>query len=130
MAYATVADLQARWPAMPVSLNAQAGVLLDDAAVRIDAYAPLPPDPYGLSPAELAVRQMVSCEMVLYLLRAESTTTQAPGVTQSSRTMGPFSESWSYESGAKTLYLTADMKALLRPRRQQAFSVDLLGRDV
>ena len=40
--------------------------------------------------------------------------------------MGPFSESWTFEAGAKTLYLTADMKALLRPRQQQAFTVDLL----
>lgn len=114
---------------MPTALDAQAAALLSDASVRIDAYAPLPPDPYDPTAAQLRARQTVACEMVLYVLQANSAA-QAPGVTQSSRTMGPFSESWTFESGAKTLYLTADMKALLRPRSQRAFEVNLLaGRD-
>ena len=127
MPYANVDDLRVRWPAMPAELDAQAVALLADAAVRIDAYAPIFDSPTA---AQFAARETVSCEMVLYVLRSESSLAAGPGVTQATRTMGPFSQALSFESGAKTLYLTADMKALLRSKRQRAANVNLLaGRD-
>lgn len=127
MSYATVEDLRVRWPAMPADLDGQAAALLADAAVRIDAYAPPSDAP---TPGQAAARKTVSCEMVLYVLRSESSLAAGPGVTQATRTMGPFSQALSFELGAKTLYLTPDMKALLRSKQQRAANINLLaGRD-
>lgn len=118
MAYAMVADLRMIWPGLPVDQESRAAALLEDAAVRIDAYAPMP-DP--VTPAALAVRLTVSREMVMYVMANDG----APGVTQESRTMGPFSQSFTFDRPGRTLMLTDEQKAMLRPRHQVAFSAPM-----
>jgi hypothetical protein len=112
MAYATIDDLRVRWPGLPDSAHERAAALLDDAAVRIDAYVP-PSD----SPSGLAVRQVVSLEMVLYLLTNEGTPGGGPQLA--SQSMGPFSRTFDVPKQGRTLLLTPEQKAMLRPQRQR-----------
>ena len=118
MAYATIDDLQARWPGLLEGSRPRAAALLDDAAVRIDAYAP-PADPV----VDEAVRKVVSLEMVLYVMANETDTEGGPPLV--SRSMGPFSQTFDVPKQGRTLMLTAEHKAMLRSRRQTAFMVDL-----
>lgn len=118
MAYATVDDLKAIWPGLPSEQEARAGALLEDAAVRIDAYAPLPAP---MTLGQLAVRKTVSREMVMYVMANDG----APGVTQESRTMGPFSQSYTFDKPGRTLMLTDEQKRMLRPNVQEAFTVPM-----
>lgn len=125
MSYATIEDLLAIWPGLPRDQGARAQALLDDAAVRIDAYAPPPAPPRTLTPAQLAARLTVSREMVMYVMANDGT----PGVTNEAktRTMGPFSETSSvtFDAPGRTIMLTADHKRMLLPRRSRAFSISL-----
>ena len=118
MAYATVDDLRVIWPGLPAEQEARAAALLDDAAVRIDAYAPI-----GGTPTwhDWAARKTISREMVMYVMANDG----APGVTNESRTMGPFSQSFTFDRPGRTLMLTDEQKRILRPRTQRAFSIDL-----
>lgn len=112
MAYATIEDVQARWPGLPESAHRRAAALLDDAAVRIDAYA-RPADP----PIDAAVRKVISLEMVLYVLANETDAVGGPPVV--SRSMGPFSQTFDVPKQGRTLMLTTEHKAMLRSRRQR-----------
>lgn len=122
-AYATVADLKAIWPGFPSGQEGTATALLQDAAVRIDAYAPPPDPPAVLTPAQLATRRTVSREMVKFVMSSDQASASGPDVTTKSRTMGPFSESWTYDRPGRTLLLTEEHKRMLRPRVQEAFTV-------
>lgn len=113
MAYATITDLQARWPGLPDSAHDRAAALLDDAAVRIDTYA-RPAAPL----ADQAVRKVVSLEMVLYVMANETDTEGGPPLV--SRSMGPFSQTFDVPKQGRTLMLTAEHKAMLRSPRQRA----------
>lgn len=122
MAYATVDELRQIWPGLPVDQEERATALLEDAAVRIDAYAPiLTADPIELADA-LAIRKTISREMVMFLM-ASDITPGSPVETQIS--MGPFSKSFDVPKSGRTLMLTADHKAMLRSRRQAAFSIEM-----
>lgn len=116
MAYATVDDLRVIWPGLPAEQEVRAAALLDDAAVRIDAYKP-PADPI----TDKAARKTISREMVMYVMANDG----APGVTNESRTMGPFSQSFTFDRPGRTLMLTDEQKRMLRPRTQRAFSIDM-----
>lgn len=118
-AYATVADVKAIWPGFPAGQEATAVALLQDAAVRIDAYAPPPEAP---SVHELAARRTVSREMVKYVMASEPNVA-GPDVASRSRTMGPFSESLTFDRPGRTLMLTEEHKKMLRPSVQEAFTV-------
>ena len=118
MAYATVDDLRVIWPGLPVEQEARAAALLDDAAVRIDAYAPIGDTPTWHA---WAARKTISREMVMYVMANDG----APGVTNESRTMGPFSQSFTFDRPGRTLMLTDEQKRILRPRTQRAFSIDM-----
>lgn len=121
--YATVTDLQDIWPGFPAGQEQTALALLQDAAVRIDAYAPPPLPPAHLSDRELATRRTVSREMVKFVMASDQASASGPDVTTKSRTMGPFSESWTYDRPGRTLMLTDEHKRMLRPRVQEAFTV-------
>lgn len=121
-AYATFADLQQRWPGIPDSSRGRAEALLEDAAVILDAEKPPVPDPAtGVLPDE-RVRRLVSCSMVERIMKNDGT---AAGVTQGSRTMGPFSESVTYANPTGDLYLTKSERKLLGIGSQVAFSVSM-----
>jgi len=115
MAYATVEDLAARWRPLSAAEATRATVLLDDAAVRIDA-AKKPADP--ITDAE--VRKIVSCEMVK---RAMLTPVNQPAATQTQQTAGIFQQGITYANPGGELYMTKEDRRLLGLRRQAAGSV-------
>lgn len=124
--YATVTDLREIWPGFPDGQEQTAFALLQDAAVRIDAYAPPPLPPAQLTPRELATRRTVSREMVKFVMASDQASASGPDVTTKSRTMGPFSESWTYDRPGRTLMLNEEHKRMLRPRVQEAFTVAIV----
>jgi hypothetical protein len=116
-AYATVDDLVARWRPLSTEEQARAGVLLDDAAVRIDATVATS-DP--ATEQELAARLIVSCDMVKRAMSAGGI-----GVTSQQETMGPFSTSQQFANPTGDLYLSKSDRKLLGRGRQRAGIVDL-----
>lgn len=108
MAYATVDDVQAR---VTRELSNQekmtCSVLLDDAAVLIDAYA---------KDAGDSAKRVVSCRMVIRAIGDGSGMTGMPmGATQGSMSGLGYSQSWTMGSGGGVgeLYLGKTDKALL-----------------
>ena len=118
MAYATVEDLAARWRPLSGAEATRAAVLLDDAAVRIDA-AKKPSTP----PADLEIRKIISCEMVK---RAMFANPNQPPATQTQQTAGPFQQGITYANPTGDLYLTKAEKSLLGASRQTASTVSML----
>lgn len=112
MAYANVEDLAARWRPLSGAETTRATVLLDDAAVRIDAAKP-PAVPL----ADAEVRKIVSCEMVKRAMLSN-------GITQQSQNSGGlFSQQVTYANPTGDMYLTREDKKILGVRRQTASSV-------
>lgn len=115
MAYASIEDLAARWRPLSGAEATRATVLLDDAAVRIDA-AKKPSTP----PADLEVRKIISCDMVK---RAMMTDPNLPPASQTQQTAGPFQQGITYANPAGDMYLTKAEQTMLGARRQTASSV-------
>ena len=108
MAYATVEDVQARMlRTMTSDESAVCSVLLDDAAVMIDAAAPN---------AAADAKKVVSCRMVIRAIGDGPDSTVPMGATQGSMSALGYSQSWTFgASGAAAgeLYLAkADRKLL------------------
>ena len=105
MAYATVSDVQARMMrTMDTAEQAVCAVLLDDAAVLIDAYRP---------EATAAAKETVSCRIVI---RAMSASDGVPmGATQGSMSGLGYSQSWTISTGGAVgeAYLSKTDKLLL-----------------
>lgn len=119
MAYAEVDDLEARWRTLTTAEKSRAGTLLDDAAVRLDVECP-PSDPPTES--ELAVRKIVSCEMVK---RAIGTPVDGPLIEGFQETTGPFSESGKFINPTGDVYLSKNDRKLLGCGGQRAFTFPL-----
>lgn len=109
MAYATVADLQAR---MTRTLSAAeqnvAATLLDDAAVMIDAVA---------KEADAGAKKIVSCRMVTRALGDGSDSSSVPvGASQGSMSGLGYSQSWTIGSGGTTgeMYISKSDRSILR----------------
>lgn len=101
MAYATVEDLEARWRPLNSDEQDTAATLLDDAAVYLDSLVTVD----SSDEHQAAVLKMVSCAMVKRaMIAAESS---AFGVTESTATMGPFSQTAHYANPSGDFYLTA-----------------------
>lgn len=122
MPYATVEDVEARWRTLSAEEKARAGVLLEDAAVRIDSACPLPVLPILPTEAELAARRIVSCEMVK---RAMIAGDSMPGVETVQDGAGPFQTSFKYTNPTGDLYLTKADRKLLGCGAQSAFTVSM-----
>lgn len=101
MAYANVNDIQARWRELTADEAARANALLEDAAILIDAHG---------TPNEDAAR-VVSCNMVIRAMSASGL--DAYGVSQSSMTAGPYTQSWTYSNPSGDMYLTKAEKKML-----------------
>lgn len=105
--YATVADVEAR---MTRDLSADeqsvAAVLLEDAAVMIDAQAPA---------ASAAAKLTVSCRMVIRALGDGGISGVPMGASQGSMSGLGYSQSWTISSGGSTgeLYLSKSDRLLL-----------------
>ncbi len=108
MAYATVTDIEAR--TTRTYTNAEKSVLtvmLDDAAVLIDAYN---------EDATSDAKKVVSCRMVIRAFGDGDGESAYPlGATQGSMTAGGYTQSWTVGSGgsAGELYLSKIEKKLL-----------------
>lgn len=105
MAYATVADVQARMTrTMTTDEQTVCATLLDDAGVLIDAYR---------ATANENAKKVVSCRMVL---RAIGNDVDIPmGATQGSMSGLGYSQSWTIGTGGSVgeLYLSKTDKQLL-----------------
>jgi len=121
MAYAGVGDLEARWRTLSEAEAGRAEVLLEDAAVRLDAVCPPSLDP---TDTELAVRLIVSCEMVKRALLSSGVAGGA-GATSVQQGAGPYQETVQYANPTGDLYLTKADKALLGCGSQEAFTVPM-----
>ena len=107
MAYATVADVQARMMrTMSPDEQAVCSNLLEDAAAIIDAYN---------ASASVDAKKVVSCRMVLRALGDGSTDAGIPmGATQGSMSALGYSQSWTIGAGsAGELYIGKLEKKLL-----------------
>lgn len=107
MAYATVTDLEDRYGMLDSDEEQRASVLLDDAAVMLDAMLGTDEPDQSLLPA----LKLVSCAMVNRALAADSA--DAFGISNASYTMGPFSQSATFANPSGDLYLTAGERRLL-----------------
>ena len=104
MAYATVADVQARMTRiMDTAEQTVCAVLLDDAAVLIDAFT---------NSTETDPKKVVSCRMVIRAL-GDGETGVPLGATQGSMSALGYSQSWTISSGGSVgeLYLSKTDKA-------------------
>lgn len=101
--YATVDDVTARWRAMTDSEETRCEALLADASDLIRTTCP------NWASAGEATLRRVTCAAVIRALQSGD----MAGVTQTSQTTGPFSQSWSYSNPSGDLYLTkAEKRAL------------------
>lgn len=105
MAYATVADVQARMTrTLTADEQSVCAALLDDAGILIDVYR---------ASASDDAKRVVSCRMAL---RAFGTDTDIPtGATQGSLSALGYSQSWTIGTGGSVgeLYLSKTDKQLL-----------------
>lgn len=118
MAYATVEDLEARWRPLTPDEQARAGVLLGDAAVRLDAECSHSDPP---TVAELEARKIVSCEMVKRAMASAG----GVGVTSIQQGAGPYQETTQFANPTGDLYLAKGDRALLGCGKPVAFTVSM-----
>lgn len=107
MAYATVADVQARMSrTMTSEEQTRCGVLLDDAAIFIDSYNDL---------ASADNKKLVSCNMVVRVMGDGADMGIPMGASQGSMTGLGYTNSWTIGSGGSTgqLYISKSEKKLL-----------------
>lgn len=107
MAYATVSDLEARWRPLSVAEKQRAGVLLEDAAVILDAFVDICP---GDGCRMKALRQ-VSCSMVQRAMTAAEN--GLVGISQQTISADIYSQSMTTANPSGDLYLTSMEKRLL-----------------
>lgn len=105
--YASVSDVQARMTrSMSSAEQTLCGVLLQDAAVMIDAYALL---------AAADAKKIVSCHMVIRALGDGSSSGTPLGATQGSMSALGYSQSWTIGAGGGVgeLYFSKSDRRLL-----------------
>jgi len=107
MAFADVSDLESRWRGLSTDEEARANVLLDDASAMLSALVEV--DSSDAGQAELL--KMVCCDMVIRAMSATAADTF--GVSQTSMTAGPYTQSFSYSNPSGDMYLTKLEKRLL-----------------
>lgn len=120
--FATFDDVKARYPAASIRNRETVETLISDASALMQASAPKPTDNKRLL-------CFVCCSVVRRALAAaENVGDGMTGVTQTSQTVGAFSQSWSFTNPAGDLYLTRAEKRLIRGQgAQTGFHVDLIG---
>lgn len=107
MAFADVSDLESRWRELSTDEEARANVLLGDASAMLSALVEV--DSSDAGQAELL--KMVCCDMVIRAMSATAADTF--GVSQTSMTAGPYTQSFSYSNPSGDMYLTKLEKRLL-----------------
>ena len=109
MGYATVSDIETRWRTLDSTEQAKASALIDDASAIIDKLAGFDSD--GLTEQQQANAKIVTCNMVIRAM--SSATSDSFGLSQTSMTAGPYTQSWSYSNPSGDMYLTRMEKRLL-----------------
>lgn len=104
MAYASHADIEARWRTLSATEEAQADTLCADASAIIDALVMVDDE-------KLELAKVVCCNMVIRAMSASQS--DAYGLSQSSMTAGPYTQSWSYANPSGDMYLTKLDKQML-----------------
>lgn len=107
MAFADVSDLESRWRELSTDEEARANVLLGDASAMLSALVEVDSSDYEQS----ELLKMVCCDMVIRAMSA--TASDAFGVSQTSMTAGPYTQSFSYSNPSGDMYLTRLEKRLL-----------------
>lgn len=107
MAYATVADLERRWHALTPEEQSVAEVLLEDAALLIDAQASIDMN----DRRKLKAAQYVSLNMVQRALATRAD--NSFGLSQQSIEADIYRQSFSYANPSGDLYFTGMDKRLL-----------------
>ncbi len=107
MAFADVSDLESRWRELSTDEEARANVLLGDASAMLSALVEVDSSDYEQS----QLLKMVCCDMVIRAMSA--TAADAFGVSQTSMTAGPYTQSFSYSNPSGDMYLTRLEKRLL-----------------
>lgn len=125
-AFATVADLEARWRGLSSQEQARATVLLADATDKIKTSVPR-----WKKASDYTLRR-ICCAVVQRAMEAKQG--DADGlleprgpVTAETHTTGPFSDQFSYANPEGDLYLKAAELKELGGQRSGAFEVDLLA---
>lgn len=127
-AFATVADLEARWHALTDAEKQQAAVHIGDVTEYIKARSPIW---QRLEESQPRLLTQVTCAVVRRIMQADDTTQPgAPaGVTNYMQTTGQFSEQWTYSDPNGSLYLRDSEKRVLGIGMQRAFHIDMAGGD-
>lgn len=117
--FATVSDLQARWPDMPPGSHEHAATLLEDASQFMVDVVPSTVD------ARPGTRRRIVCAVVRRAMEAPS-----EGMSQMSFVTGPFNVSQSPANPHGDFYLTRNEKRALGDGQQKAFSLSVGGSEV
>lgn len=107
MAFADVSDIEARWRTLTVDEKARAAVLIEDASAVLSKLVPVEPN----DEQQDALLKTVCCNMVIRAMSA--TESDMFGVSQSSMTAGPYSQSMNYANPSGDMYLTKMEKRML-----------------
>ena len=116
--FATLAELQARWPDFPVGADAHATVLLEDASQFILDTVPAAAD------ANEATRRRIVCAVVR---RSMPSPGGMDGVESYQESAGPFSHTYKPVNPSGDFYLTKAEKTALGGGAQKAFGVQIAG---
>ena len=106
MAFAEVSDIEARWRDLTTTETSRADVLIDDASAILSRLVDVDPNDEG----QAYLLKSVCCNMVIREMSAEA---DMFGVSQTSMTAGPYTQSMSYASPSGDMYLTKLEKRLL-----------------
>lgn len=106
MSFATVSDLEARWRTLSDSEKDKAEVLLEDASAYLSALVCVDP----ASESQQAILRTVTCSMVI---RSMSSEQDAFGLSSTSMTAGPYTQSFHFANPSGDFYLTAFERKLL-----------------
>jgi hypothetical protein len=126
-AFATAGDLELRWHTLTDTEKTQAETLLADASDKIRSRIPQASDPTWVQ-AHASTLKRVCCAMVKRAMQQLSSGMPA-GVTQSSETTGPFSNSFSWSNPDGNLYLTKEELRDFGIGMQQAFHITLTNEE-
>lgn len=117
--FATLQDLQDRWPDFPVGAESHAETLLEDASQFIVDVAPSAMD------VSANTRKRIVCAVVKRAMQAESA--DLGGMETIQTGSGPFQDTYKPTNPHGDFYLTGQEKRALGVGRQRAFSIDLLA---
>ena len=102
--YATVDDIEARWRPLSTADQTRAAALISDATVMIDSLV-------TIDDTTLDRANVVCCNMVIRAMSASQS--DSFGLSQSSMTAGPYTQSWSYANPSGDMYMTKMEKRML-----------------